>query len=155
MSDKDLGSNRQGDLPTKLVARLEAASEGSSELDAAIAIVADRAERVIGHWRYNEQGRAREVESFTSSLEAALALAYRALPEGWTVEIKTGARPFHRAIIHPRYSMENKQDRCPMGLSKASAAMALCIAILKATTANSVGTDERSEEVNQNNQVIP
>jgi hypothetical protein len=73
------------------------------------------------------------VENYTTSLDAALVLAAQVLPAGWTVEIKTGSRPFNRAIIHPKYTMENKQDRCPMGLSKATPALALCIAVLKAT----------------------
>jgi hypothetical protein len=105
---------------TDLTKRLEEAEAGSLELDVTI-------------WGATGGWSVAHPPAFTTSLDAALALAERVLPEGWTAEIKTGARPFHRAIIHPKYQMENKQDRCPMGLSKATPALALCIAILKAT----------------------
>lgn len=80
------------------------------------------------------------VPAYSTSLDAALALAERVLGGEWTVEIKTGPkRPFHRAIIHPTQAMENKQGRCPMGLSRATAPLALCIAILKAQAALNPG----------------
>jgi len=136
-------------MTTHLITRLEEAAEGSRELDAEIATRFGWVhERRIPEFRSPKWWPPIELETkeqtsayayaksnpppVTTSIDAALALADRVLPEGWTVEIKTGARPFHRAIVHPTYRMENKQDRCPMGLSKASAAMALCIAILRA-----------------------
>ena len=144
-------------MTTPLITRLEEAAEGSRELDGMLArhfgwhrVEPRFARNKGGGWiapedffGVNSDGSPRldglhgtdihrDPPRLSQSLDAAYALAERVLPGGWTVEIKTGARPFHRAIIHPAYSMENKQDRCPMGLSKATPALALCIAILKA-----------------------
>lgn len=136
---------------TDLIKRLEEAEAGSRELDCEIAVLLDGFFTLPPMWEggpigygYTDKSGARVspghggdllVRCYTTSLDAALALAERVLPQGWTVEIKAGARPFNRAIVHPKYTMENKQDRCPMGLSKGSPALALCIAILKATDA--------------------
>jgi len=129
---------------TDLIKRLEEVEKGSGAFDKELALLLggytlerrgkDRKEwfyPVDQEWFYRKDSH--ELPRYTTSIDAALALAERVLPEGWTVEIKSGARPFNRAIIHPKYTMENKQDRCPMGLSKGSPALALCIAILKAT----------------------
>jgi hypothetical protein len=118
---------------TDLLARLEVAEAGSRELDAAMAVVADKAERVIGHWRYNAEGRAREVEPVTTSLDAALALAERVLPGwGWMV------RHYAAGQGGPgwcAYVCEPDADLVESGPVNSAPALALCIAILKATAA--------------------
>ena len=117
----------------ELIARLEAAEAGSRELDAAV-WAASNGYELFEHdgagWRYRmkpddimRHERTGYISSYTTSLDAALALAERVVGDReWMVEVKD--RPLgrvHRAclgIVGPVYA--------------STPALALCIAILKA-----------------------
>jgi len=118
---------RTGFVPTELVERLEVAEAGNGHLDVLIHAALWPSDPSIG---WNEQ------PPVTTSLDAALALAERVLP-GWEV----GAR-----VNQDQTATCYVSDGGPIGMSrfqqseKPTPALALCIAILKATTASSVGT---------------
>lgn len=132
MTDKD-GSNRQSDLPTELVARLEVASEGSDELDHAMSMATGILLTGIkenGEWGV-KKGR------WTQSIDAALALAQRALPREWR-------GPIDLCIAGSGIAYMNATDACgplPIKQFGNTPALALCIAVLKARTASAVGTE--------------
>jgi hypothetical protein len=130
-------------VPTELVARLEVASVGSPELSADIAEWAGDASKE--HWAaWREEWRTGHVwhdaahcppSPYTTSLDAALALAERVLP-GQEYEITTlyGVARVSLNLNHgcdggPFYG-ENVCCCVPL---------ALCAAVLKATSASSVG----------------
>lgn len=130
-----------GSIPTALIERLEVASEGSRELDALIYCSAfdgytyHPAARAYGAHVLHRSGvrtGLSAIGEYTTSLDAALALAGRVLPEAtWRVE--KDDRGFYAALW-------SDPDYEPDGCGRApTPALALCIAILKARTANSVG----------------
>ena len=158
MTDKDLGSNRQGDLPTEdavlaLIQRLEAATEDDNEhdLDNAIASWLYENARLCGAlvnydpplWLIRNGG-------WINSLDAAFKLANIMLPGQARAVGDMAFDPPGK----PWATIWTKGGDPKFNASGVTPALALCIAILKATTASAVGTDERSE-VNQNNQVTP
>jgi len=109
-----------------LIAELEAATEGSRELDDAIWLMANRQHWFGKGWRYDLEFAA----NYTTSLDAALTL----VPEGWSLAnlydaIDQKDRPWVGAILRrdePRYSLPEKVLGAP------TYALALCIASLKA-----------------------
>lgn len=74
-------------MSADIIARLEKATGPDRELDGLIAL-ATGALNVIVEWRYRPgDGRARKLEPFTASLDAALALVGERLP-GWEIVIR-------------------------------------------------------------------
>lgn len=134
----------------ELLARLEAASAGSREMDWRIAEAFSIPEpwRVaIGIWPPFVPGSRydKEIPSFTTSLDAALALAERVLPDlFWDLSchaIISGERQHHAEVFPEVATVEQPSfsGHAP------TPALALCIAILKARTAveaDSVGVSE-------------
>lgn len=135
-------SGQEAVIPIELVERLDVASEGSRELDWRIAemfAIPEPWRVAVGVWPPFVPGSKydKEIPSFTTSLDAALALAERVL------DPLTALGLLH-AIIEAVGGNGWPSSRIPP---------LFCAAILKATTASSVGT-ERSE-VNPTNQVNP
>ncbi len=138
-------------MTTPLITRLEEAAEGSRELDALIAVEFDltsedgdlSARRSLALYglekfaerasRYNNAWRE-FLPHYTTSIDAALALAERVLPGIiWTVcRLPSGNT---LAKHGPFYAtLESDDEWSPMlDQSAATPALALCIAILKAT----------------------
>lgn len=131
-----------GDL-SALIARLEAAEAGSRELDAAV-WAASNGYELFEHdgagWRYRmrpddimRHERTSYISPYTTSLDAALALAERVLPGGnWCVARDAGASETARF----RAWVQSEEDRQanPLGLSSdaaPTAPLALCISILR------------------------
>lgn len=118
-----------------LIERLEAAECGSRELDREVC-------EATGWGVHN----AFWILPATTSLDAALALAERVLPDHKFAIVKDDgpdAGPkFRWSVQVARYNLEGPVGRNSwwFGVSD-TPALALCIAILKATTAISVGTD--------------
>lgn len=119
----------------ELIARLEAATEGSRELDREIA---EEALGLITEWesvgdkpqmslmvRPLEKAGYLELPCFTTSLDAALTL----VPEGKKWSVGTG--PYYEATVGLSY-----HGNCP------SSALALCIAALKARAHPQEARDE-------------
>lgn len=131
-----------------LIAKLESASEGSRELDAEISLAVEAGELVWRQTRYTGEQypaikRAREnyiggfafehVPHYTTSLDAALTL----VPEGlyWIVghgKTSPNELPFGAIISTP---LPHREERGGAE-HNASAALALCIASLKAREAD-------------------
>jgi len=132
-------------IPTELVERLEVAERGSHVLDAELwcarngytfvqwdgagCVYRERPESSIRHIRHSD------IAPVTTSLDAALALAERlgldpseVLHEAW------------RLVVHKHHLHMRRYDGPAFAGEVARHA---CIAILTATTANSVGTDGR------------
>ena len=127
-----------------LIRELEAAMEGSRELDASIFIEVtpgvkdagriDRKGGVVGWWPKDAPYRsAREVDPFTTSLDAALSL----VPEGW-ITMHAGQNPVSGTWywgLHKQAEAGVNDGRCQQTASDHqtnSSALALCIAALKA-----------------------
>lgn len=133
-------SGQEAVIPTELVERLEAASVGSRVLDVAIW-------DALGGWSVNSP------PAYTTSLDAALSLAGRLLPElfwalGFLPESEDAAWEEHHqnyAALHPYLHVSDRRDAVGYG---ATAPLALCAAVLKATTENTVGTETQSVGVN-------
>jgi len=123
-----------------IIARLEAAEAGSRELDAHVEVAArafEAAKTGLARehwavWRANSSGIIGDdatqyaSEPVTTSLDAALALAERVLPgkEWMLVKSTEGGETSFHALIGP--------DSLGRAGEAASAALALCIAILRA-----------------------
>ncbi len=134
---------------SELVARLEGASEGSRKLDVAVRdfLLPDETAldftMKIGFadqpWTHGER-RIFVVENYTTSLDAALALAERVLPGVvfWNLE--------HNAIINlvPIYRAEvsGERDGCAGEGEAPTPALALCAAILRATATGPQPSDD-------------
>ena len=130
-----------------LIERLEAAGEGSRELDYA-----------IEHWleinTEDEYWKLRVAADWTTSLDAALALAERVLP-GWYAGVQPWFhtdpdRAMHRAyVVRPDWARWNPVDddwcECIWGRSAATPALAVCIAILKARATQEQETLSRTK----------
>lgn len=129
-----------GDL-SALIARLEAAEAGSRELDVALAWHRWVEPKMWGStnakgepvWKVERDGKRVPLPAYTTSLDAALALAERVLAEP-----DIGGRPgrLHDFAQHFNGRWEAKTYRVSDGSSHqsvaATPALALCIAILKA-----------------------
>jgi hypothetical protein len=77
---------------------------------------------------------------YTASLDATIALCVRVLP-GWHWHVETIAKP-HTQWIAEIYDHEaDRPRRVKQGHSKATPALALCLAILRALTAQKTGGD--------------
>lgn len=154
MNDKIMVHDAKSVVPTErftaLIARLEAAETGSRELHAAFARViagspTDHWYALFGEWVTDDT-----VPAYTSSLDAALALAERVCPAMmWSAH---PACPGVTMGYHVPRSFGNGEQWA----TAPTPALALCIAILKAKreadslSASSVGT-EPSGGVNQTN----
>lgn len=132
---------------TSLIERLEKASEGSRELDAAIW---EAATGEVWSFPFGEPDRAGPwvpahpvfpdiaawvvVPSITTSVDDALALVERALP-GWLWDVTTittsfgGQRRPSATVMRPDHPEGDEIDTCG---GAATPALALCAAILKA-----------------------
>ncbi len=116
---------------TDLIARLEAAEAGSRELDWHIADATDHpsfARKIEGFWPpFGERSRAdKDVPAYSTSLDAALALAERVLPDARAL-INTGTG-WVRLL-----TKDGCYDYGVFGVAHASTpALALCAAILRA-----------------------
>jgi len=142
-----------------LIARLEGAGEGSREIDALIwrALEPEQVDSICGFrgliyagHRYDKAEKAEYIRMmagisappFTTSLDAALALAERVLPEmfwslGFLPDAEDPAWEEHHhnfAALHPYLHVSDPRDALGYG---ATPALALCIAILRAHTARS------------------
>lgn len=108
-----------------LIARLEAAEVGSHELDKAVAIACGSSIQVWAETA-SDGTFLGSVRAYTTSLDAALALAERVLPgkEWMLVKSTEGGETSFHALIGP--------DSLGRAGEAASAALALCIAILRA-----------------------
>lgn len=129
----------------ELIKKLEAATEGSRELDADIAFA-------VG-WTYEKRGRDRKPwwrkpeaerdsdtassrfwsqypkEEFTTSIDAALTL----VPEGWRVAyLWEAVKPEDRPWWGAQLSRDKPYKTMSPVLGKETPALALCIAALKA-----------------------
>lgn len=142
MGDNEMGSRPQEGVPGELVARLEAASVGSRELDAAVHLAAfpDVAAKAIelrgGFWRelISERpggGTTKRIMCaeghYTTSLDAALALAERTIARRGPIDMSICGSA--QVVIH-------HHDPCGSPLASAfgkTPALALCIAILQAS----------------------
>lgn len=173
MTDKD-GSNRQGDLPTQLAARLEVDSEGSRELDwqlikALFGFSMWKSKHGYwnldwpAEWPFSERplhcsipGRSPD-DVYDS--ETGKKLPPEEEPTDWldTIECPAFTASLDDALALAEWALPGKGWEClysglmnwraftPAGLQRLP--LLVCAAILKATTASAVGT-ERSE-VNQ------
>ena len=136
-----------------LIERLEAAGEGSRELDWRIADLTGHPSferKVEGLWPpFAERSRSDSaIPAYTTSLDAALALAERVLP-GWFVGVQPWFhtdpdRAMHRAyVVRPDWARWNPvdDDWCESiwGRSAATPALSVCIAILKARATQEQG----------------
>lgn len=128
----------------ELVARLEVTTEGSRELDVLIGSVTGYRNRFTGQLlcealadpeMHDEALQWEGVPYYTTSLDAAVALARRVLP-GWDWSVTTittsfgGLKGASALIVHPDHP--DGRDITTFG-EAATPALALCIAILKAT----------------------
>jgi hypothetical protein len=113
----------------ELIERLEGLSGPDREVDEALALTYDGFKAVYevgmaGNWwhRFTQGGLTAAVPAYTASIDAAVALVEKALPGGdWSVS-RTGKA--HGGFIY----LEQQYD----GISRASASVALCIALLRA-----------------------
>ena len=114
-------------MTTPLITRLEEAAEGSRELDARI--------WWLTHPRMGEDdGKPVICPAYTNSIDAALALAERILPEANCMGFDSDPRGADA------YVSRNEVPREQIWLVEARAktpALALCAAILRATTRTS------------------
>jgi hypothetical protein len=137
---------KNASIPTELVARLEVAEAPCRDLDAEIGRAFGG--QVIARfgdydWRAEGHGIWRALPMFTRSLDDTLALAGRVLVAPYVGPISLTIAGSGQAYI-------DHTDPCRIGVQAFgnTPALALCLAVLKATTASAVGTDERSEGVN-------
>ena len=122
---------------TSLIARLESAGEGSRELDFDVATASGSEVREGWAEVYADGDFGGSVKSYTTSLDAALALAERVLPDHAMNVCKDQGPPegpqFRWSSVVSRYSLAGPVGRPGwwFGVSD-TPALALCIAILKA-----------------------
>jgi len=127
--------------PTDLIERLEGASVGSRELDFAVAKASGSEVREGWAEFYADGDFGGSVKSYTTSLDAALALAERVLPDHAMNVCKDQGPPegpqFLWSSVVARHSLEGPVGRPGwwFGVSD-TPAIALCIAILKALRAS-------------------
>jgi hypothetical protein len=114
-----------------LITRLEAASEGSQELDEAIA-------RYLSQVEYSWWRERPGPSNFTRSVDAALTLL--PVPKQWTWQVSNRAPAPHkgRAFLH------NLELRKVIEDTAATPELALCIAALKARAGSFIPDSPRS-----------
>lgn len=153
MSKDMVHSPEAGLIPTEglsaLIAKLEAAEAGGPVLDRDIFSLFDERVPVEGieNGRYafeNEPGWYCSIPDFTTSLDAALALAERVL-------VSPYVGPISLTIMGSGQAFIDHIDPCGEGIGALgnTPALALCLAILKARTAassNSVGMSEANAQ---------
>ena len=132
---------------TSLIARLEAASEGSRELDRAIHLVVfadfikERGMVEDGDgWRDPQYGAIAPPQDYTTSLDAAITL----VPKGWFWRVGRTSIYAGWALVHKTHPDHGEPGRNEFGWSKATGTtpvLALCIAVLKARSAAEKETD--------------
>ena len=105
---------------TDLIKRLEEADDGEPLLDREIWVALE----------FDGNRSPVDAPEYTTSLDAALALAERVLP-GWGWVLSTGARDQPAWV--QAYPEPVDEDVCRDAVASASLPLALCIAILKAT----------------------
>ena len=109
-------------MTTPLITRLEEAAEGSRELDELVAL------GTTHPYGIGPSGRA-ALLPYTTSIDAALALASRVLPE-------MNCTGFDKTPLgveaYVSLNNVNSGHWCEIGWHKSSPALALCAAILKA-----------------------
>jgi hypothetical protein len=113
-------------MTAPLITRLEEAAEGSRELDELVAL------GTTHPYGIGPSGRA-VMPYYTTSLDAALALAERVLP-GWAWEIRIDAAGTSVEAA-PRWWLEGlaAPDEDGVAVEGKTSALALCIAIAFAT----------------------
>ena len=126
-------SGASASIPTELVARLEAASVGSRALDVSLAM------ETTHPYGFDSEREIDEYPHPTTSIDDALALAKH-------LNLAPYTGPISLTIAGSGQAYIDHTDPCRIGVQAFgnTPALALCLAVLKATTANSVGT-ERSE----------
>jgi hypothetical protein len=115
---------------TDLIARLEAAEAGARELDWLIADATDHpsfARKIDGFWPpFGERSRAdKDVPAYSTSLDAALALASRVFP-GFGLGMVQGSGERAKANVTPANADHG------FTATASTPALALCAAILRA-----------------------
>jgi hypothetical protein len=132
--------------PAELIARLEAAKEGSGELDSLVSETVFaaagrggmrlRTPEPVGRGApLAELGADGRVRRYSRSLDAALTL----VPEGWSWQIRVIRRsplpvPINRAVVaHDRTGLVLASEHCEAEAQ--TPALALCIAALRARAA--------------------
>ena len=114
--------SRQTDNSMTLLEKLEAATEGSRELDAAI------------HKRqfpdYNTGAIGSECPTYTTSIDAALALVERVVP-GWTIA-RMGQEDDRQWTCELRRGYLTSYDLVKGGFKFPTLPLAICIALIKA-----------------------
>lgn len=132
------GSIPSGDL-SALIAKLEAAATGSRALDGDVAWVFHpklwgRRNPVNGQhqWMTEIDGKPRVLPRYTTSIDAALALAERVLP-GWGFFLRKDRDGCNCGLVYPDASFVT-----PGCGSSPTPALALCAAILKAHASRTV-----------------
>ena len=123
-------------IPGELVARLEAASEGSRALDVSLAM------ETTHPYGFDSE---REIDAYphpTTSIDDALALAKH-------LDLAPFTGPISLTIAGSGQAYIAHIDPCGEGVQAfgRTPALALCIAILKAATANSVGMSEANAPI--------
>jgi hypothetical protein len=120
-----------------LIERLEAAEAGSRELDRA----------VWSALEFDHDGEPTKCPAYTTSLDAALALAERVLP-GWGFVLSTGAAG--QPAWAQAYPEPVDEDICRDATAAGTRPLAVCLSILKATAAAETGavgmTTPKAEE---------
>ncbi|HRL05081.1 MAG TPA: hypothetical protein PL098_00040 [Brevundimonas diminuta] len=124
-------------MSAELIARLEAAKEGSLELDDSVVIAALGGE-MMDWWDEAAQqhqikagdGSRVNVTPVTASVDAALALAERVLP-GWRWSVQQLGPNYEASLTLPNGAFLLSPDTEVYTIAK-TPALALCIAILRA-----------------------
>lgn len=119
----------------ELIARLEAASEGSLELDEAIALrfypwLAPLPRSEYGGWHHPTDGLIAPADPYTTSLDAIVALIERKLP-GWSWGVSGALSPTCTGLLYepaPTATGYRTKQRA----DGKTPAIALCIAFLRA-----------------------
>lgn len=113
-----------------LIEKLEAATEGSRELDAEVAALFPYKTRAYYQWRGMQPRGTKQDDAtylrahapkFTISLDAAMTL----VPDGWAFQMLYEPTAFHEALVWP------PANGSPISKAK-TLPLALCIAALKA-----------------------
>jgi len=128
---------KNASMPTELVARLEAASVGSRALDVSLAM------KTTHPYGFDSEREIDEYPHPTTSIDDALALAKH-------LNLAPYTGPISLTIAGSGQAYIDHTDPCRIGVQAFgnTPALALCLAVLKATTASAVSTDEQSEGVN-------
>jgi hypothetical protein len=138
--------------PVELIKHLEAAKEGSRQLDA---LICESGLEIAGRddpcgWGPDPSGRdavaeleaPSRVQHYTTSIDAALTL----VPQGWIWQVRVLyrglPRPTNRAVVaNDRTGMVLTGEYCEAEAS--TPALALCIAALRAHAAERLGAGKR------------